>query len=151
MFCYLKGTKDLCLVYSVSNANNPMIGYSDANWAGDRDTRRSTSGYAFIVSGGLVSWNSKKQKIVALSTAEAEYVALSEACKETIWLRKLVQEVVGGRDKATIMYEDNQAAISMVKNPVHHARSKHIDIKFHYIRVFNRRGTLRSVIVPQVR
>jgi hypothetical protein len=114
--------------------NLRLTGYSDANWGGDQD-RRSTSGYLFYCYGGLVSWSSKKQPIVALSSTEAEYIALTHAAKEAIWLRSLIGELQQNLElEPTLIYEDNQSCIALAKNPVFHARSKHIDIRHHFIR-----------------
>ena len=131
---YLKGTLNLAIRYQKSE-NNPLIGYSDADWAGDLDDRHSTTGNLFLMTGGPISWLSKKQAVVALSTSEAEYVALSSAIQEVVWLRKLlISDIqVTSRDP-TLLMEDNQGAISIAKNPVAHSRTKHIDIRYHYIR-----------------
>ena len=111
------------------------VGYSDADWGGDLDDRKSTSGYVFQISGGAVSWSSKKQTCVALSTAEAEYVALASATQEAMWMRRLSAELSGKPPVgATMIFEDNQYAISMTKNPQFHGRSKHISIKYHFVR-----------------
>ena len=118
---YLKKTVDLAIKYQKSK-NGYLIGYSDADWAGDIDDRHSTTGNLFLMAGGPISWQSKKQKIVALSTSEAEYVALGAAVQEAVWLRRL------------LTVEDNQGAIALAKNQVGHARTKHIDIRYHYIR-----------------
>lgn len=116
------------------SADGNLIGYSDADWAGDMDDRHSTSGNVFSLACGAVSWLSKKQATVALSTAEAEYVALSTATQEAIWLRRLLADMGEPPEGPTEIYEDNQGAISMAKNPVGHARTKHIDIRYHFVR-----------------
>lgn len=110
------------------------IGYSDADWAGDVDDRHSTSGNVFLLAKGAVSWLSKKQATVALSTAEAEYVALTTATQEAIWLRRLLTDVGKPLAEPVVINEDNQGAIAMAKNPVGHARTKHIDIRYHFVR-----------------
>lgn len=130
---YLKATAYLGLSYKKS-ADGNLIGYSDADWAGDMDDRHSTSGNVFSLACGAVSWLSKKQATVALSTAEAEYVALSTATQEAIWLRRLLADMGEPPEGPTEIYEDNQGAISMAKNPVGHARTKHIDIRYHFVR-----------------
>ena len=130
---YLKGTTYLGLSYKKCAEGN-LTGYSDADWAGDMDDRHSTSGNVFFLAGGAVSWLSKKQATVALSTAEAEYVALSAATQEVIWLRRLFTDVGVPPEGPTIIHEDNQGAIAMAKNPVGHARTKHIDIRHHFVR-----------------
>ena len=111
-----------------------MIGFSDADWAGDQDDRHSTTGNLFLMAGGPVSWLSKKQAIVALSTSEAEYIALSVATQEAVWLRRLLVDLKGNSVCPTVMMEDNQGTIAMARNPVSHARTKHIDIRYHYVR-----------------
>lgn len=128
---YLKGTINLALKYK--NESSPLIGYSDADWAGDLDDRHSTTGNLFLLAGGAVSWKSKKQAVVALSTSEAEYVALSSATQEAIWLGRMLTELGMSQECVTLM-EDNQGAIALAKNPIAHARTKHIDIRYHYIR-----------------
>ena len=130
---YLKGTHNLGLTYKKSDSNS-CVGFSDSDWAGDLDDRKSTSGYIFQVGGTAISWKSRKQSCVALSTAEAEYIALSLAAQEAIWLRQLNTDLQGKQPEPTILYEDNQAAICLSKNPQCHGRSKHIDIRYHFIR-----------------
>ena len=134
IFRYLKRTKDYALQFKGSAG--ALIGYSDADWAGNPDDRRSTTGYAFIIAGGSVSWGSKKQSTVALSTTEAEYMAITQATKEGVWIRRLLMEIGfwGSAEQATIIYSDNQGCIALGKNPVYHARTKHIDIRHHFIR-----------------
>ena len=131
---YLKGTADLGLRF-VKSENGGLVGYSDADWAGDVDNRHSTTGVLFLMSGGPVSWLSKKQQIVALSTSEAEYVALSMATQEAVWLRQFLSDLaVSEIGVSTVVMEDNQGTIAIARNPVRHARTKHIDIKYHYVR-----------------
>jgi hypothetical protein len=109
------------------------VGYCDADFAGDIDTRRSTTGYVFIVNGGAVSWASKRQPTVAASTTEAEYMAAAFAAKECLWLRKLFVEL--GIPSACIEIKgDNQSALKLLKHPVNSARSKHIDVLHHFVR-----------------
>lgn len=111
------------------------MGYSDADWAGDEATRRSTSGYVFQFGGGTVSWSSKRQSVVAKSSTEAEYMALSHAAAETVWLRRLISHFDCDFDDSTIVYADNLSAIALSKNAVYHSRTKHIiDVQFHYVR-----------------
>ena len=130
---YLKGTSDLSLLYT-KEGSYKCIGYSDSDWGGDLDDRKSTSGYLFQIGGGPVSWRSKKQSSVALSTAEAEYMALASAGQEAVWMRLLTAELCGNSMKELTIFEDNQSAIQMSKNPKFHGRAKHIGIKFHFIR-----------------
>ncbi len=111
-----------------------MCGYSDADWAGDVSDRKSTSGYLFMMSGATVSWRSRKQTCVALSTAEAEYVALASASQEATWLRRLFEDLHEKQAEPTVIHEDNQSAICIAQNPQYHSKTKHIDIKYHFIR-----------------
>jgi hypothetical protein len=130
---YLKGSRDLELTYS--HGTKTIEGYADADWAGSLDDRRSTTGYVFILHGGAITWNSKKQPTVALSTTEAEYLALGQAAKESIWLKKLLTELgFHQKDRPIEINSDNQGAIALTKNPTFHARTKHIDIRHHFLR-----------------
>ena len=130
---YLKGTVNFALKYQKSECGT-LIGYSDSDWANDPDDRHSTTGNVFLMANGAISWLSKKQAIVALSTSEAEYVALSSATQEAVWLRRLLNALNAIPDEPTIMMEDNQGAIAISRNPVEHARTKHIDIRYHFVR-----------------
>ena len=122
--------------------------FSDADWAGDTNDRKSTSGYLFTLSGGAVTWKSKKQSCVALSTAEAEYVALSSAAQESVWLRQLTSDL-GSPPKAQMtLFEDNQSAIAMSKNPQFHGRTKHVEIKHHFIREQVNEGNVKLEYCP---
>ncbi|RWS21908.1 integrase core domain protein-like protein [Leptotrombidium deliense] len=130
---YLKGTSKHGITFN-ANSNGPSLyGYCDADYAGDLDSRRSTSGYVFILSGGAVSWMSRVQRIVALSTTEAEYIALAEATKEAFWMRQLLSDF-GNEQTATNIWCDNQGAIKLVGNPEFHQRTKHIDVRHNFIR-----------------
>ena len=147
IFRYLKGTTNLALRYS-KGENGTLTGYSDADWAGDRDDRHSTTGHVFLMSGGAVSWLSKKQTTVALSTAEAEYIALCSATQETVWLRRLLMDLNLNPCNATTLMEDNQSAIAIARNPVAHTRTKHIDIRYHYVREAVQEGTIDICYCP---
>ena len=144
---YLNGTINHGLLYKQGGPER-LVGYSDADWAGDLSDRKSTSGYIFMFSGGPVSWSSKKQKCVALSTAEAEYVALSAAVQECIWLRQLEAELSSTNDVPTLIFEDNQSTIGMAKNPQFHGRAKHIDIRHHFVREQLAHGTIQLKYCP---
>ena len=144
---YLKGTSNLGIVFRGDNSDVPLA-FSDADWAGDIGDRKSTSGYMFCIAGGPVSWRSKKQSTVALSTAEAEYVALSSAAQECVWMRRLNSELGNSRGEPTTVMEDNQSCIVMAKNPQHHGRSKHIDIKYHFVRELVENETIKLKYCP---
>ncbi|KAE8667942.1 hypothetical protein F3Y22_tig00112352pilonHSYRG00005 [Hibiscus syriacus] len=130
---YLKGTIDFGLFYSVSN-DYKLVGYSDSYWGGDIDNRRSTTGFVFFMGDIAFTWMSKKQSIVTLSTCEAEYVAATSCVCHAIWLRNLLKEIGLIQEEPTKVCVDNKSAIALAKNPVFHDRSKHIDIRYHYIR-----------------
>jgi hypothetical protein len=131
---YLNGSIDLGLLYVREEGTGKLVGYSDADWAGDLDDRKSTSGYVFQLSGSAITWRSKKQTVVALSTAEAEYIALASAAQEAVWLKRLISDLQGSEEKTITIYEDNQSAICMGKNQQYHGRTKHVDIKYHFVR-----------------
>src|SRR5215471_1283032 len=134
VFTYLKGTRDLCLTLGGTNAS--LIGYSDADWA-SQIHRHSISGFVFFSGNGAVSWSSKKQPIVTLSSTESEYVALTHAAKDAIWHRKLHSEfhfLLPSIQAPTTLFCDNQGAITISKDPAFHMRTKHIDTRFHFVR-----------------
>ncbi len=118
------------------------MAYSDADWAGDSEDRKSTSGYLFQIAGGPVSWRSKKQDTVALSTAEAEYVALSSATQECVWMRRLNSELGNPPEGPSTILEDNQSSIAMAKNPQYHGGVKHIDFKHPFVKEQVSNGTI---------
>ena len=113
---YLNGTRNYGLLYDKEKVTD-FIGYSDADWAGDLDDRWSSSGYIFKLSGAAVSWRSQKHSCVALSTAEAEYMASASAAQEAVWMQRLQNDLNEASIKSTLIYEDNQSTICMVKNP----------------------------------
>jgi len=123
------------LKFEPTNSRNvDLSGFADADWAGDLVCRKSTSGYVFQLESSTVSWRSKQQSVVALSSTEAEYIALCLASQEATWLRKLLESIGFKQSDATTLYEDNQGTIALAKNPKSHSRTKHIDIKYHYVR-----------------
>ncbi len=132
---YLAGTRNHGLCFDGRHIdNNLLIGYSDADYAGDCDTRRSTSGFVFVLNGAAVTWASRRQPIVALSTMESEYIAASDPSREVIWLRRLLHELGIEQTNPTPLLCDNESAISLTRNPESHKRSKHIDVRYHFIR-----------------
>ena len=128
---YLSGTKTHALTYG--NERHDLLGYTDADGA-SQDHRHAISGYAFLIDGAAISWASRKQELVTLSTAEAEYVAATHAAKECIWLRRFITPLFGHDTTPTTLYCDNQAALHLATDDNYHARTKHIDIRFHFIR-----------------
>jgi len=141
-----KETAAYGIVYDGHNTD-VLIVYSDSDYATDPDTRRSTSGYVTVLAGGAVSWMSQ-QRIVALSTTEAEYVVASDATKEAIWIRRLLKSVGINEKGPTEMRPDNQGSIKLIKNPEFHKRTKHIDVRFHYIREIYENGQIDIKYVP---
>ena len=139
---YLRGTVDYGLNY-VQNDGVNLIGYTDSDWAGSAVDRKSTSGCCFSLGSAVVSWFSRKQKSVALSSTEAEYMAASQASCEAIWLRKLLFGLFGQKLQPTIIHCDNQSCIKLSENPVFHDRSKHIEIRYHFIRDYIQRGAVK--------
>ncbi|KAH9292825.1 hypothetical protein KI387_042000, partial [Taxus chinensis] len=125
-----------------------LIGYTDADWVGSTTDKRSTSGCCFSLGSGVVSWFSRKQKSVALSSSEAEYIAASMATCEAIWLRKLLVALFGQKVETTVIHCDNQSCIKLSENPVFHDRSKHIDIRYHFIRDCVQRGIVQLQYIP---
>lgn len=124
---YLKGTSDLKLCFG---GEKPILfGYCDSDMAGDIDSRKSTSGYLIKLAGGAISWQSKLQRCVALSTTEAEFIAITEACKDLLWLKKFLQEL-GLTQERYVLFCDSQSALYLAKNQTSHSRSKHIDVRY---------------------
>lgn len=128
---YLKGTLNYSLVYRRSG--EPLKGFCDADWANCPFDRKSYTGYIFKLGGGPVSWESKKQPTTALSSAESEYMALASATKEACYLRRFIFEITGKHTSVNLA-SDSQSAINLVRNPIHHSRTKHIDTRYHFIR-----------------
>jgi len=130
---YIKNTMDYGLTYS-RDADLTPLAYVDADYGGCRDTRRSTTGYIFTMAGGAVTWSSKRQATVALSTVEAEYVAMSRCAQQMVWMQMWLDEVEIGHDMPGVIKGDSRGAIALVKNTKDHGKVKHIDIRHHYIR-----------------
>lgn len=140
---YVAGTIEYGLVYpKLASNDNRLTGYSDSDLGGDVDDRKSTTGVVYFLGGMPISWQSHKQKAVALSTCEAEYMAGAAGACQAKWLTRLLGDVVGSRVQQPILKMDSQSAIALAKNPVLHDRSKHIDIKYHFIRDCVENGSL---------
>ena len=132
---YLKGTREMGITFRKGGGS--LVGFTDADWASDQQDRISVSGHVFLFCGGPVSWSSRKQRSVALSSMEAEYNAATSASTEAVWLRRFVNEVgpsFGLHIPTIPLYVDNESAIKFISNDVAHNRTKHIDTKHHYIR-----------------
>ncbi|KAH9733860.1 Integrase catalytic domain-containing protein [Citrus sinensis] len=145
---YLKGTEEYGVVFGqVNNASSKVLGYVDSDFAGDLDRRRSVTGLVFTLCGGAVSWKSTLQSVVALSTTEAEYIALTVAVKEAIWLKGLVTELGLEQESVTVNC-DSSSAIQLSKNPKYHERTKHVDVRMHFIREEIRSGVINVIKIP---
>lgn len=134
IFRYLQGTKNMKLIYT-KDGNENITGFCDADWASDVRDRKSCTGYIFLLQGGAISWRSQKQQTVALSTAEAEYMAMSSASQEALWLQQLDAELCAQQSAPMTIFSDNQSAIRLSANDCYLPRSKHIDIRYHFLRV----------------
>lgn len=146
IFRYLKGTIDYALTYARGESNQ-AIGYSDASYAMNED-RKSTSGYVFLMNGTAITWRSKKQPIVTTSSMEAEFIALASATKEALWIRKLENELLNETNVPTVIMEDNQACIRFSRDYVHSDRSKHIDVRYYFIRERIERNEVKMIYCP---
>ena len=145
---YILNTVDIGLVFQQDKQDGQcVVGYCDSDYAGDLDKRRSTTGYEFTFAKAPVSWKSTLQSTVALSTTEAEYMAVTEAVKEAIWLQGLLSEL-GMKQKHIKVHCDSQSAIHLAKNQVYHARTKHIDVRYHFVREILEEG---GVIIQKIR
>ena len=129
-------------------AKSGLIGYSDADWAENKDDRHSTTGYVFLLADAAVSWVSRQQKTVALSSTEAEYMALCETARQCAWMRTFLSELDLPQQSPTILCCDNHGAIFFTKNPKVERRTKHIDIRHHYVREFVEEGHADLCAVP---
>jgi histone deacetylase 1/2 len=144
---YLKGTLNHGLTLHKSTSHS-LIAYSDADWAGCPDTRCSTSGFCMYLGDNLVRWFSRRQTTVSRSSAEAEYRAVATAVAESCWVRQLMQELQCPIQTATIVYCDNVSAVYLSANPVHHRRTKHIELDIHFVREKVALGAVRVLHVP---
>ena len=144
---YLKGTLGLELQYRrTGGRNDGLCGYVDSDFAGDNDIRRSLTSYMFMLNGCLINWKASLQHIVALSTKEAEYTAATEVVKEALWLKGMLTKL-GKKQQSVDIHCDSSSAIYLSKNPVHHKRTKHIDVKLHFIRNEVSKGVITMVKV----
>lgn len=137
---YLQETINFGLL-SKKSEQSVLTGFADSDYAGDLDDRKSTSGCVFMMGSGAISWSSRKQSIVTLSTNEAEFVAATSCTCQVVWLCKLLEELHFQQKRLTPIYCDNSSAINLFKNPVLHGRSKHIDVKYHFLRNLTKDGS----------
>ena len=141
---YLKGSQELSLFFGKGNS---LQGYVYADLGGDVDSSRSTTGYVFTCGGTTISWISQLKKVLDLSTTEAEYIAITEAGKEMVWLEDFLEDMDRKREDA-LLHSDSQSAIHLANNPVFHDRTKHIPLKYHFFRTLIQDGilTLQKII-----
>ena len=134
------------LVFSEGNEFE-LVGYCDADWAGDKTDRKSMTGYLFKLGNSIVTWKCKKQQTVALSSTEAEYMALGDAVKELLWIKQLLHGLGLKSNTISKIYEDNEGCKLLSEHPVHHQRTKHIDIRHHFIRyhIQNKEVEIKSI------
>jgi hypothetical protein len=144
---YVKGTLDLGTHISPSSISS-LVAYSDADWAGCPDTRRSTSGFCVFLGDNLISWSSKRQLTVSRSSAEAEYRAVAHVVAESCWIRNLLQELHCPLYRSTVVYCDNVSAVYLSVNPVQHRRTKHIEIDIHFVHDKVQVGDVRVLHIP---
>ena len=130
---YLQGTTNFGILYKREGVDE-LRAFIDSDYAGDLEDRKSTSGYVFLISSGAVSWLSKKQPIVTLSTTEAEFVAAAGCASQAVWMRRVLDNLGLAKKECTTIWCDNSSTIKLSKNPVMHGRSKHIDVRFHFLR-----------------
>lgn len=133
---YIRGTLDCGILFPSADRGKlcKLVAYTDSSWCGDADDRKSTAGYVFLLGGSPIAWCSKKESVVALSSCEAEYIAASLCACQAIWLINLIDEMIGEDHGAVTMRIDNMSAINLAKNPISHGKSKHIEMRFHYLR-----------------
>jgi hypothetical protein len=145
IFRYLAGMHDLWLSYSKMRC--VLKGYADANGSMAED-QRAILGYAFLIDGSMVSWSSKWQEIVSLSTTESEYITAMHGMKEGLWLKSLLSEIFSPFNSPITMFSDNQATIALMRDHQYHARTKHIDVQYHWIRWVVEEGAMRLMYCP---
>lgn len=142
---YLKGTVNYGILYKKGGRNEELLAFTDSDYAGDVEDRKSTSGYMFLLSSGAVSWLSKKQPIVTLSTTEAEFVPAAVCACQAIWMRRVLKRLSHAQEGCTTIMCDNSSAIKLSRNPVLHGRSKHIDVRFHFLRDLTTNGEIELI------
>jgi len=143
---YLVGTPDYALVYN-GDSNMGLIAYTDSDWGQDKIKRRSITGFFLKLADGVVSWQSRAQKTVAHSSTEAEYMAMSDCSRQVMWIQSLLREL-GFSESRTPICGDNQGSIFIASNPVQEHRTKHIDIRYHYIRERVEEGDVELFFIP---
>ncbi|XP_055623253.1 uncharacterized protein LOC129766690 [Toxorhynchites rutilus septentrionalis] len=142
---YLRGTCDEKLMY-LKSGDSQLTGYTDADWGGDTDTRKSTTGYVFKKMGGAISWNVKRQSCVALSSCEAEFIALSRTTQEAFWWQQLLRQIDG--EQTIAIFCDNQSAICMTRNDGCNPRTKHVSIRYQFVKDVVEKGDIKLHYIP---
>ena len=146
---YLHGTKGAKLCYQPdSSCSEAFVTFADADYAGDVNSRRSTSGMVVKMGSGAISWASRLQPVVTLSTTEAEYISATAAAQEILWLRNLFKEIGYEVEGASSLYLDNQSAIAVSRNPEHHGRMKHLDLRHYWLRDTVKSGVVDVKYIP---
>lgn len=148
---YLKHSEDFGIKFYPLGTWNRVIGYVDADWGGCKIDRRSYTGFCFEMSGGCISWESRKQRTVALSSVESEYMGLTEATKEALYLRNFLKEIGMKPDSPIALMNDSQGAQFLANNAASSSRSKHIDLRYHFIRDVIKEGKIEVGYVPTER
>lgn len=141
---YLKGTLEFGIWYG-RGGNGDLLGYTDSDYAGDIDDCKSTSGYVFLLSGGAVAWSSRKQPIVTLSSTEAEYVAAATCACQAIWMKRILKEIGYAQEERMTLFCDNTSTIKLSRNAVMHGKSKHIRVRYHFLRELTKEGVVELV------
>ena len=148
---YLKGTLDHKLVYrrdACSDDGEIFVTYSDADHGGNPDNGKSTSGFLVTMGGAAISWSSKLQSVVTLSTTEAEYIAAVNSSKEILWLRNILQELQLPVTQSSSLFMDNNSSVQVAKNPEHHGRMKHLDLAFYQLRDVVNKKLITPIHIP---
>ena len=141
---YLKGTSSYGIFYK-KGGKEELLGFIDSDYAGDKDNSKSTSGYVFLLSSGAMSWMSKKQPIITLSSTEAEFVAATANACQAMWMRRVLRNLSYAQDGSTVIMCDNSSTIKHSKNPMMHGRNKHIRVRFHFLRDLVKDGEIELV------
>lgn len=149
IFWYLYKNMNIGIIYTKNHFSSRYIsGYCDSDWAGDVSTFKSTTGWIFFLANGPISWKSKLQSVHAQSSTEAEYIAAAHAAREAQWIISLLKEIGFYHQKQLALYIDNKGANDISKNPVFHERTKHIALKYHYIRELVEKGIINLILIP---
>jgi hypothetical protein len=147
---YIAGTLQYGLRYGRRTGTTRLLGYCDSDLASDIDTRKSTTGTLFFLGKSLVSWQPLKQRVVALSSCEAEYIAATTAATQAIWMARLLGELLGREPEVVELKVDSKSALALARNSVFHEHSKHIDLRYHFIRNCLAEGTVSATYINTV-